>query len=254
MRPFFLALLVLTAVLVVACNRSKGPSPKYEQARERWTVILKEKGFEGAFVDGRAQEVLDLLQQVDRRSMDAPYAEKLRGEIEAGRREAAERTLAFERREAELREAAAKASAAMGTRLLQVVPQSAAPLSPSDQTTPDGGAKDDQPGVGMEAERFKRDFARCFEYKNPSIVQGRAGGEVWGLKDLTICRELHPSFGDKAVLLMDGKLITIRSASELAPKRFKLVEGKLFEAGPETSPEARAPEPSAQPDAGSYRQ
>jgi hypothetical protein len=250
MRLLFVFLLT-AALFAPACQRSSGPSPEYEQARQRWTALLREKGLEGAFVDARAQEVVDLLGQVDRKSVDAPYSDQLRGEIEAGRREAGERTAAFERREVEIRGAAAKAAAAMGTRLLEAAPQPAEPAVPPAEPPPDAGAKDDQPRQGMEAERFKRDFARCFEFKNPSIVQGRAGGEVWGLKDLIVCRELHRPFDGNAVLLMDGKVVAIRSASELAPKRFKVVDGKLVEAGPETEPKPVAPESRAEPDAGS---
>jgi hypothetical protein len=222
------SLLLIASLAAPACRKPAGSAPEYEEARSRWTEILREKGIEAAYLDPRSEEVALLLARVDPKSADAPFAAQLRAEIEAGRRQALERAAALLKREEEAREAGARAAASVGTRPLEA----AAPLDPADG----GGARaaaDDQPRVGMEADRFKRDFTRCFEYKNASIVQGRTGGEVWGLKDLMICRDLHKPFVSDSVLLMDGKVLAIRPSSELAPKRFLVVDGKLVEAGPD---------------------
>lgn len=227
------ALLLIAALAAPACRKPAGSAPEYEEARSRWTELLREKGIDAVYQDPRSEEVSLLLGRVDPKSADAPFAAQLRAEIEAGRRQAVERAAALLKQEEEAREAGARAAASVGTRLIEA----AAPLDPADggaaRAAADAGAEDDQPRVGMEADRFKRDFARCFEYKNASIVQGRTGGEVWGLKDLMICRDLHEPFVSDSVLLMDGKVLAIRPSSELAPKRFQIVDGKLVEMGPD---------------------
>jgi hypothetical protein len=226
------ALLLIAALAAPACRKPAGSDAEYEEARSRWTELLREKGIEAAYQDPRSEEVSLLLGRVDPKSADAPFAARLRAEIEAGRRQAVERAAALLKQEEEAREAGARAAATVGTRPFEA----AVPLDPADggaARAADAGAAGDQPRVGMEADRFKRDFARCFEYKNASIVQGRTGGEVWGLKDLMICRDLHKPFVSDSVLLMDGKVLAIRPSSELAPKRFQVVDGKLVEVGPD---------------------
>lgn len=229
--------LLLMAALATACRKPAGPSPEYEEARARWTALLQDQGLEGAYQDPRSEEVALLLGRVDPKSADAPFAAQLRAEIEAGRRQAQERAAAIERHEEELREAAARAASAMSARPIETPVPAAADAGTEQASAADAGGADDQPRAGMDAERFKRDFARCFEYKNASFVQGRTGGEVWGLKDLMICRDLHKPFVSNSVLLMDGKVLAVRSSAELAPKLFHVVDGKLVEA------DAGAPKP-----------
>lgn len=224
--------LLLTAALATACRKPTSSSPEYEEARAGWTALLRDKGFEGAFQDPRSEEVARILGRVDPKSADALYAAQLRAEIEAGRRQAQERAAALQRQEQEMSEAASRAASAMSARAAETPATFGAATpdaGPEPASAADAGAADDQPRVGMESERFKRDFARCFEYKNSSVVQGRTGGEVWGLKDLMICRDLHKPFVSNSILLMDGKLLAVRPSAELAPKLFQVIDGKLVE-------------------------
>ncbi len=225
------AWLLMAALASAACRKAPQGSPEYEEARARWTELLKDKGIEAAYRDPGSEEVLQLLGRVDPASADRPYAGQLRAEIEAGRREALDQLSAQEKREQERREAAARAASAMAVRPAELT--AGAANASSAQEASDAGAAGDQPRVGMEADHFKRDFARCFEYKHPAIVQGRSGGEIWGLKDLMICRDLHQSFVSSSVLLMDGKVLSIRPTAELAPKQFQVVDGKLVETAPD---------------------
>ncbi len=224
-----LALLVALSLSLAACKKA-GPSPEYAQARDKWSALVKASAFSAAEEPG-ADEVLALLARVPADSSDAPFAAELKTEIDKGRKEAADRRADATKEQEAMEKARQAALAAMASS--PVVPAASADSAPSAapaadaQAAPDAGEKDDgQPKRGMDASTFKSKFARCFEYKNDAMVGGTGGGQVWGLKDLSICRQLHSNFTANSVLLWDGK-VDIRSTAELAPKKYKLVDGKL---------------------------
>ena len=222
-----LAAVLLVACLSFACNRSGPPSAEYAEAREKWSALVRDRLDEAA-TDPQADEVLALLGRVDPKSIDAQYASELKAEIEKSRAEA--------KAQAEARAKSLEAAEAALRPVVANSPRDEEPSPPEPATepaaqaaeAPDAGEADKgQPVEGMPASDFKTKFSRCFEYRNDSLVNGLAGGQVWGLKDLSICRDLHPTFVSNSVLLYEDKLSAIRPNEELAPKQYLLVDGKL---------------------------
>ena len=218
---------LLAVSLLFACNRPGPPSPEYEEAREKWSTLVRER-LDDAAIDPGADEVLRLLGSVDAKSIDSQYARDLKAEIEAARAEAT-------RRDERSAESVATAQAALRPVVSDSLADEeaeapAAPVEPPASAkapaAADAGQDSGQPEEGMDASEFRSKFARCFEYKNDSLVGGVGGGQVWALKDLSICRQLHPRFSSNSVLLFEGK-IAIRSSAELAPERYILVDGQL---------------------------
>ncbi|MGI5862114.1 MAG: hypothetical protein ACOX6T_08645 [Myxococcales bacterium] len=223
-----LASLLLIACLSFACNRAGPPSAEYAEAREKWSALVRDQLDEAALAP-EADEVLALLGQVDPKSIDAPYASELRAEIEKARAEA--------KAQAEARAKALEAAEAALRPVVADTPDFEEPSSPepADEppaqaaAAPDAGQTDKgQPVEDMPASDFRTKFARCFEFKNDSLVNGLAGGQVWGLKDLSICRDLHPTFVSNSVLLYEDKVAAIRPNEELAPKKYVVMDGKLL--------------------------
>lgn len=236
------------AVLVVACTRAE-PSVAYESAQNLWSEALRD-GPSQAYLDPRADEVLELLSQVGRDGPEAPYAAKLAAEIVAGRkkalvqREETERILARARDDihpAPPPEAFPGEARASGTP--RPDPEVAVA---ADAGRPDASGPSD-PELELDAAEFRSRFSRCFEEGGPALVGGSAGGKIWALKDLKVCRELHPGFVSTGVLLYEGKVRALRPLSELEPRRWRVVAGQLVPAEEaermEREAAARAPEP-----------
>lgn len=208
-----------------------------------WIDLLREKK-DKAFLETGADEVLALLKQVDPKSIDAPPAAALQAEIEKGQREAAEAEAALQKQLAQAR-AAARSDPS-------TISGSGAPASEtkpaSDVSAMAGSPDDKQPRQGMSASELEQKFGRCFEPKSDAMVGGAMGGKVWALKDLGKCRELFKDFVGRSVLVFDGKVDSIRPNAELAPKKLKLVDGKLVPAD-EKDLQPPAPTPQAAPQA-----
>jgi hypothetical protein len=227
MKLSYVALLV-AASLLFACNRTAPPSPEYAEAREKWTGLLREK-LDGAAADPRAEEVLALLSQVDPRSSDAQFAGELKREIETSRAQAIESARQQEQI-VEQAQAALAAPAVFDSDREAAAPAEPAAAEPAPDAGVDAGTENAEPTEGMDDAEFRTRFARCFEYKHDSLVGGVAGGKVWGMKDLGICRDLHPGLVGKSVLLFESKVASIRPSAELAPKSYVVVDGKLVPA------------------------
>ncbi len=209
-----------------ACAKQPGPSPEFARAQTQWIDLYKAKHGR-AYTDPAVETILALLSKVDPQSIDKDRALQLQKEIESGQSQAKDQQ--------KQKEEQARAVQALTQNLVSTVQKSGpekaeAPLveesSPA-ETNQTKEADSRQPSMGMEKNQFERDFSRCFEYKHPSLVGGRTGGEVWGLKDLSICRELHEGFVQNSVLIMDSKVVAIRSSEELAPKTFVVIDGQL---------------------------
>jgi hypothetical protein len=221
-----IALALLLAGVLSACNRPGKPSPEYAQAREAWTALLKDH-LDDAYVQPGVDEVLALLARVDPKSVDAPFAAELRRDIETGRAAAREREESLAEQLAEAERALRPPAPPPSEEPEPAGGSEAAPAVAA--AAPDAGAEDAQPEDGMEATEFLQKFSRCFEYRNDSLVGGLAGGKVYGLKNLSICRDLHPGFISNSVLVFDGK-ISVRPSAELAPQKFVVIDGKLVPA------------------------
>jgi hypothetical protein len=227
MRNACVITLLFTLLLTSACPKSSGPpSEDYQKARTIWLELLKDKR-DNASSDPAAQDVLALLQKVDPTSIDGPAAANLKAQIEQGISEAKARQSDLDKEQDQARQAAQ--AVGPGTT-----------FGPSrygtgeTQAVADGGVAaaggEDSPKVGMTTAEFEGKFGRCFEMKNEAAIGGKLGGQVWGLKDLGLCRERFKDFLTHSVVLVDGKVDSIRSNEEVAPKKYKIVDGKVVAA------------------------
>ena len=207
--------------LLASCKRPQ-PSPQYSQARDKWTELLRARSGDedAAAADPGADEVIALLAQVDATSSDTGYAAELKAKIETAR-------AAVKSRE----QASAKMVAQAGTTPAFVgssvpyVPRSppvAAPVAAvADQKPPE--AK--EPKVGMSEADFTSKFSRCFD-AGDEIPYPEGPGHVHTLKDLSLCRELYPTFQSNSVLTLGGKVHNIGPTAQMKPQRYKIVNGQ----------------------------
>ncbi|MFN7135584.1 MAG: hypothetical protein ACK4N5_26165, partial [Myxococcales bacterium] len=222
----FRSLALAGALLVLpSCAKKNQLSAEYAEAQQRWTA-LNQQDPAGAALSPGADEVLALLGRVDPASRDAQAAAELKKQIEAERAEA---KAALEAREKMLAHAENPPPPTGFAPAAPTVQQDEPPPPPAaaEPVAAAPAADETQPREGMAEADFRKKFDRCFEFKNPFGTPGGQSGDVWGLKDLSLCREQHRSFTAQSVLLMDGKIAAIRSNEELKPVSYKVVGGKL---------------------------
>ena len=242
MRNFCLVLCLLAFGLTTGCPKSAGPpSPEYVKARQMWLDALREKR-DRAFGDPAVPEILQLLLKVDPDSVDAPSALTLRTEIETGMAEAKRREMTLAN---ELERARTVSQLTGG--FVHAGPGTDEPAAPSASVGDGGVAADDTPKAGMTLDDFQARFGRCFEFRNDAAIGGKLGGQVWGLKDLGLCREKFKDFTGRSVVVFNGKVDSVRSNEEVTPHRFKLVEGKLVPAEDKDLVPPEPPKPPAKP-------
>lgn len=207
----------------LACKKP-APSPQYGQASERWSALYRDK-LEDAYLDPDVDEILGLLGKVDDGSLDARFAKELTGKLQRGRDEARARAAD---REKLLAEAYAPPTfhGSAEAPVLAVATTSQAE-TPAKEAAPAVAPVDDQPKAGMSEADFTSRFSRCFEYKNDYITPTGGKGSVYGLRDLSLCRDLHREFVTQAVMIEAGKVQGIMSRDALTPKKYKQVNGQL---------------------------
>jgi hypothetical protein len=222
MTYFRLIALLFAVGLAAGCHKSSPPSPDYQKARNLWLDLLRDK-MGKAYTDPGADEVLALLARVDPNSMDAKVASDLKDEIEKGRREG----LASDE---EGRKQVEAARTALQNPMF--VASGPAVYFTSDgglvrATSDTGPSGPEMPALGMTADDFARKFGRCFEERGETLVNGAQGGRIFALRDLALCRQSYPEFLTRGVVLFSGTIANVAPLADLAPKKFKLVNGKL---------------------------
>lgn len=189
-----LASLLLLCCLT-ACNKPK-PSPEYAQALELHARLYGEK-LDDAYLDPRMAEAEALLQQVGKDSLDYRAAQELGRKISGER----ERLLAEEEaRQKAVAEALAQPPLAPELAMESPPGQEVSPESEQ----PDAGSP--QPVRGMALSEFQSRFSGCFSAWDPVEVGGRGTMQSYELKDIARCRDQHPDFLDKLVLVEGEKL------------------------------------------------
>jgi hypothetical protein len=218
-------LLTLSACLSfgLACKKP-APSPQYGQASERWSALYREK-FEDAYLDPEVDEILGLLGRVDDKSLDARFAKELTGRLQRGRDEARARAAD---REKLLSEARAPTTFHGSAGVPALAAATTGPAQPPEKAAvAEVSPVADQPRAGMSEADFTSKFSRCFEYKNDYITPTGGKGAVYGLRDLSLCRDLHREFLTSAVMVEAGKVQGVMSKDALTPKKYKQVNGQL---------------------------
>ncbi|MBI5547063.1 MAG: hypothetical protein HY901_24550 [Deltaproteobacteria bacterium] len=242
--------LLAVGLAATGCEKNRLPSKEYQQARDLWLEVLRER-MDKASVDPRADTVLALLSRVESNSLDAEVAAKLKVEIEQERAESKASQEALER---QLEVARAVSRPALEGGSAGAGGHDAGAGAAGAPGAADAGIAE-QPGAGMSEQEFVSRFGRCFEPTTEVFVGGRAGGRSWELQDLSKCREQFSGFIGKAVVVIGGKVESVRPASEMLPRRFRVVDGKLVPVDEKTEPkaakvaatEAPAPQAPAQP-------
>jgi hypothetical protein len=221
----YLLTLALCLGLIAGCHKSGKPSPDYQKARTLWLDLLRDK-MGKAYSDPGAQEVIGLLERVDPSSMDARVAADLKAEIQKGRAEALASDEAVRQQVAQAQNAVNNPTfTGTGTGYRFAV---AAEGDGGTGETGDAGPRGpEQPKIGMSADEFERKFSRCFESRADAAFNGQLGGRIWAMRDLVVCRELYPSLIDSAIVIFEGKVVSILPMAEAAPQKYKLVDGKL---------------------------
>ena len=190
-----LALMGGLALSSAACRRDPPPSPEYAQAFERY-LALRQDGRDAAFLTPEMDAVLQQLAAVDPKSRDAAAARELATTIEEGRSRA------------RAHQDALAAARGVGRRPIDL-PASSGEQEPEAEAAPaeaDPVEKTPQPAYGMTVAELRQQFSRCFVPGEPMHIPNKGLRDIWVLKDLAICRQLHPKYVAEVVLLEGGKV------------------------------------------------
>jgi hypothetical protein len=218
-----LTLLAAGVAALVACSRPR-PSPEYDEARQRWTALVREQG-DAAAEDRRAEDVIGLLARVPPESADAASAAELRARIDGERRARAEER----ERRARLVESAGAPPA------MPAAGAAAGPASAPAERPPPAA-----PWLvpGMKLEEFRAQAGDCFERRGPMQVGSPDGGppsagEAWALRDDAACQERYAAASGKLVLFAQGALagVALPSAVRTVETRERVQLGTLPDGG-----------------------
>jgi hypothetical protein len=219
-----LTLLAAGVAALLACSRPR-PSPEYDEARQRWTALVRERG-DAAADDRRVEDVLGLLARVPPASADAASAAELRARIDAERKAGAEELL----RRTRLVAGAAALPAMPAAGGVAASPASAPvePRAPAATSLV----------LGMRLEEFRAQAGDCFETRGPIQVGSSDGGppaagEAWTLRDDAACQERYPGTSGKLVLFAQGALagVALPSAARTVERRERVELGVLPDGG-----------------------
>ncbi len=242
-----LLLSLACGLCLTGCPKSRKSSPEYQKARVAWLDLLKEKRLSEAYLAPEVDDILQLLERVDATSLDAKAAQTLKEEIQKGRAEASAGEQATQ---AELARARQPTPDSPSTTPSLPSSDETAPVGAAAEPTPDAGAAQGEPAPGMTEREFEERFGRCFEPVRDATIEGFPA-KVWSLVDLSKCRADFPTFQTRSVVVADGKVESIRSNEALAPKKFRVVDGKLVPVDPNApapktppAPGTPAPEPA----------
>jgi hypothetical protein len=181
----------------VGCRKTI--SDDYVQAAQLFDALRSKAGAEAA-LDPRMAQVEALLRKVPERSLSHPSAVALQKRIDD------ERTALVQAREARdrsVQEALKPPDVHFAPSLPKSIPVKALPP----ESAPDAGAA--QPVEGMAVSEFSQRFSGCFAPDAPLDVLGKGKLETWALKNIANCRDRHPGFDDRLVVVEKGKILAM---------------------------------------------
>jgi hypothetical protein len=183
------------------CARKGPPSPEYAEARAEFNALYG-RLLEDAYLSPEMRAIEEKLERVPATSEDHARAEELLLRIRSGR----------ERLEAQL----AERQAAVRSDL------DAPPDSPFQRAEEDGGtvasaadASADQPTAGMSLAQFRSRFGMCFEPGADIEVVGKGNRSTFVLRNMALCRERHPGFDRRMVVVEGERLLAIAEHKDL---------------------------------------
>jgi hypothetical protein len=192
---------VCAALAVAACTRKGTPSPEYAEARAEFNALYG-RLLEDAYLSPEMRPIEQKLQRVPAQSEDYPRAQELLLRIRSGRERLAGRVA---EREAKLRE---DMSASPAAPLFQSVEEDAGAAAGPD-------ASSDQPTAGMPLAQFRSRFGMCFEPGSDIEVVGKGNRSTFVLRKMALCRERHPGFDHRMIIVEGDRLLAIAEEKDL---------------------------------------
>jgi hypothetical protein len=193
MHPLLRQLAACALALGFSCARYSGPpDPNFAKAHDLYQRLYVSE-LDEAYGDPKMDEVVSLLNAVNKRSVDAPSAQALLHAIEHGREE-----LAKVRAEREKLSKAATAEV-IATR------SNIDPTHVLEQ--PDAGPPQDPYGPAASVAQINKDSGGCLVAGEPfqEGVTNRTG-TLYRLAPNPVCRDKLPGFVGQAVMVSDGKI------------------------------------------------
>lgn len=205
----------LAAFLVVAgCSRSPAPpSPEFEQASRRWTVLYAQK-LDEAYLDPSIGEIEAQLQRVPADNVDSAASQSLLQRIQEGRAR-------MQAEQEEQRRAVAQARTLPNVDPSQTnIPR---PPEPPAEEPADAGPGDAGviagPQMGTPAAELVAGFEGCFTRATPVTVEGRGMRDAWQLSDRASCQLGYPSHRDTVLVIEDGRVLALLPKSAMRTVR-----------------------------------
>jgi hypothetical protein len=196
--------IVASLVIVCACHRQTGPDANYEKASTLYQQLYASE-LDDAYGDAKMNEVVQLLEQVDKRSVDARAAEHLLENIKTGREALAKQRAERER----MGRAAAKSFANQTSIDPSAILAANAP--------PDAGVVDPY-GAGAPVADINAATGGCLQDGEPFREQvTNKTGTVYRVSKSERCNEKLPGFAGQVVLVVDGKIY--RRVSDPTPNK-----------------------------------
>jgi hypothetical protein len=180
------------ALVLAACARYSGPAdPNFAKARDLYQQLYASE-IDEAYGDPQMDQVVSLLENVNKRSVDSPSAQALLHAIDHGREELAKVHADREK----LRKAAAEVVAR---------PSNIDPSRVLEQ--PDAGPPQDPYGPAASVAQINKDTGGCL-VAGEAFHEGGTNrtGMLYRLAPNPVCRDRLPGFVGQAVMVSEGKI------------------------------------------------
>lgn len=192
------AQIVVLLLLLAGCRRQLGPDENYEKALKLYQQLYGTQ-LDDAYGDPRMDTVVTQLKLVDKRSIDAPQAERMLESISHGREELAKTRAA--------REKMAAAAEAAARKPINIDPARILATEAAAQTARAGAAADPY-AAGSSVADINTATGGCLVDGEPFEETGGSSqkGTVYRLAGAQQCREKLPAFVGQAVLVTNGRI------------------------------------------------
>ena len=189
---WFARALACALAIAAGCARYSGPAdPNFAKARDLYQQLYASE-LDEAYGDPQMDQVVSLLENVNKRSVDSPSAQALLHAIDHGREELAKVHVQREK----LRKAAAEVVAA---------PSNIDPTRVLEQ--PDAGPPQDPFGPSATVAQINKDTGGCLVPGEPFHEGGtNRTGTIYRLAPNPVCRDRLPGFVGQAVMVSEGKV------------------------------------------------
>jgi len=189
---WFPRLAACALALAASCARYSGPAdPNFAKARDLYQQLYSSE-LDEAYGDPQMDQVVSLLENVNKRSVDSPSAQALLHAIEHGTEELAKVHAEREKLRKAAAEVVARPSNIDPTRVLE---------------QPDAGPPQDPFGPAASVAQINKDSGGCLVAGEPFHEGGtNRSGTLYRLAPNPVCKDKLPGFVGQAVMVSDGKI------------------------------------------------